>query len=259
MVALRRRRDDVVRDLVVGPVGPQVLLHPVVEEVLSATHLAVRAEQVHEVVGPLLDIFFAVEQAVDQLVSFAGVIIRQEGAHFGPGRDAPRQIKRHAAQELDIRRQRRMRHAVARHLAEDVLVDEVPPLHAAGLRARCGPEQPIRQLGRFLRLRTVEQRTMRLGKLLRGENFGASLARLVLFLRGQHRSCQQRAHKYASRLLHERPPRWTKLTIWYARPSRVSMQTHDPSTQSITFLFLSMVSFGVRRRGTNPKGGGNCG
>ena len=204
VVALRRCRDDVVRNLVVGPVGAQVLLHPKVQEVLPAPHLAVRAEQIHEVVGPLLDILFAVEHPIDQLVSFVWVFIRQEDAHFRGSRDAPRQVERHPPQKLDVRRRPRMRHAIALHLAEDVIVNEVSPLDEARLRARFGPEQPIRQLRRFVRLRKVEQGTMRLGKLLRAEDLGTSLPRLALLLRRQHRSCQQHTTKYIPDLLHER-------------------------------------------------------
>ena len=126
VIALRRRRDDGARHVVIRPVDAQVLLHPVMEEVLPAAHFAVGAEQVHEEVGPLVDVGLARQQLVDRPCRAWPDRYRRRTPSISCGEGMrPVRSSDDAAQEFVVRGQRRVRDAVALHLAENLLVDEI--------------------------------------------------------------------------------------------------------------------------------------
>jgi hypothetical protein len=108
-----------------GAVDAEVLFHPVVKQVLSAPHLAVGAEQVHKEVGPLIHVSLTLEQLADELVALGRVAVGDERAHLVRRSQAAGKIERYAAQEFVIRGEWSMRNAVALHLAEDMLVNEI--------------------------------------------------------------------------------------------------------------------------------------
>ena len=187
VVALSRGRDDVARDFVKRPVGAQVLLHPIVEEVATAAHLAVGAEQVHEVVGPLVDVGFTVKQPLDQPVAFGGIGVGQELTNLAARRDAARQVERYAPKELDVAGQGRVRHSVELDLREDVLVDEVPSRdRARGGVGRKRARDAVGQLSGVGRCRAVEQLTVNFGEFFRRQHLRLCLPRRV-FVLGERR------------------------------------------------------------------------
>ena len=181
-VALGGCGDDRARDVVVGAVNPQVFLHPVVEQVLAAAHLAVGAERVHEEVGPLVDVGLALEQAVDEPFPLGRVAVGREGADLFGRRDAAREIQAHAAEELLVGGERRVGHHVARHPAEDVEVDEISGREADAVRGGSLAEGARHAVGdrAGFRLGNLEQWRVGLGELARAHRLLARLlARVV--------------------------------------------------------------------------------
>src|SRR5579862_831646 len=142
------------------------------EQVLPAAHFAVGAEQIHEEIGPLVDVGFAREQAVDQLVALAGIRIRHKRAYFIGRGNTPGKIEHHAAQKFVIGRKWRVRHTVAAHLAENFLVDEIAKGQGiGGDRGSFRGRQLLGQRTCFIGLGRTKQRSMRLGKTIRGHGF----------------------------------------------------------------------------------------
>src|SRR5262249_36962617 len=67
VIALPGRGDDRSGNIVVWTIDGEIFLHPVMEKVLPAAHLAISAEEIHEEVSPLVDIGVAGEQFVNKL------------------------------------------------------------------------------------------------------------------------------------------------------------------------------------------------
>src|SRR5262249_18176821 len=102
------------------------------EQLHTASGLAVRAKQVHVEIGPLVHKRRAADQAIDQLGALVGRGIRKKLLEIGGGGDASGQVEGDAAEKLLIGGERRVRYPVALQLSEDKSIDEVAARDLSG-------------------------------------------------------------------------------------------------------------------------------
>ena len=151
-VAERPRHNQLANQFIVGLVEFQRVVNEAVEKIaaVGAYTAAAGAGQVCEPIRPAFEIGFRADQLVDQLVAFFGIFRRHELPHLLGIGDAPGQIEVDSAEELGVTGQSGVRNAVALHLGEDVLVDEVLAGDESRVAARFSVGHEFGQIGELL-------------------------------------------------------------------------------------------------------------
>ena len=108
------------------------------EEVLAKPHAVAGPEEIFEVVAPAVDELLAVDELVDQLSAFIGVLVFHESQQFVDRGNASGGIQISPAHELSVTCQSGMWNAVFFHAPEDVCIDEVTAWNEAGFPGRAG-------------------------------------------------------------------------------------------------------------------------
>ena len=137
----RARRDHVADEFVVGDIQLQHLVDVVMEAVDPLAKLFVVAEHVAEEGRPAVQVRPHArgppadahrrqlgEQCLNMLVALVGGFVGEKGGDNFRSGQAAAEIECHAAQELFVGGAGCGGHAVALHLAEDMIVDQVPAL-----------------------------------------------------------------------------------------------------------------------------------
>ncbi len=129
VVAARRGGDQLADEFIEGLIELQRVFDVGVEDVatLPTDAILAGAPQVEEVVRPLFLPLLRSDELVDQLVALGRVGVFDEMPRLQIVRDAAGQVEMDAPEERGVVGQGRMGNAVALHLAEDVVVDEVAP------------------------------------------------------------------------------------------------------------------------------------
>src|SRR4029453_4793844 len=142
-VALGRRDEEIMNDVIVRTIRAQPLLVPEVKQValVAVSAPAQHTKQIAPQPAPLFGAFLGADQGIDQEVALLRIPVRKKSANRLGGRELSGCIDVDAANEFFIAAHRRMRNAVALHASEEMLIDQV---FTFDLRPPAGTRQPSR-------------------------------------------------------------------------------------------------------------------